>query len=144
MSFPAFLKTFRQLVKQGEAAKLQRMFLLVETKPMTAIWRSGPYSSWNALLKGERLSSVPCFRDFERATTILKKTTIEAIGADAAVVLARIEEPLVKPVLDKIRSFIELNGARPSRPIVWSWVHSMRYIPAPVMTPTGLRSRARH
>lgn len=144
MNFAAFLKTARMLTKQGEEARLKCMFLLVETKPQTAIWRMGPYVSWEALLKGERLCPVASFRDFERATQLLKRKTIEQVGVDTAIVVSRIEEPLRKPILDQVRGYIETYSTPPSRMLVWAWVRALRYTPPPQMTAQGLRSRARH
>lgn len=105
------------------------MWLLVEMKPLTVIWRLGAYPSWEALLRGEKVCSVPYFNDFERATRLFKKSTISVIGADAAVILARVEEPLQIPVLGNIKRHIDTHKVAPSGPTIWAWVRALRYLP---------------
>lgn len=138
------LAEFRSLVVKGEATKTKRMFLLVETKPFTAIWQSGPYMSWGAFLRGECLCSEAYYNAFETATRLFDRKLIECIGSDAATVLAKVEEPLRAATLKKIEAHMEAFTTPPSNRMIWSYVHTLRMTPMPMVRKIQQQSRARH
>ncbi len=129
MTFIDFLNTFRALSTESHELALKRMYLLVEMKPLTAIWRTGPYTSWNRLITGEHMCPVAKFDLFEAATRILKRKTIDKIGVDCACVVARVEESIREALLSKILGFVAVHHVPPTRQVCWAYVHSLRYIP---------------
>lgn len=143
-NFASFLKAIRSLTAKSEDARLQRMFLLVETKPLSIVWRSGPYRSWHALLRGEHLCPAAYFDSFELATQTFPRKLIEEIGADAAVVLVRVDKSLHDRLVQTIKGFIAMKGVRPSRRLIWSWARTIQYMPPLKATKRGLRSHTRH
>jgi hypothetical protein len=129
MTFIDFINAYRSLSAESHELALKRMYLLVEMKPLAAVWRSGPYTSWNRLLTGEHMCPVAKFDSFEAATRILKRKTIEKIGVDCACVVARVEETIREALLSKILGFVEVYRVPPTRQVCWSYVHTLRFIP---------------
>lgn len=139
MTYAGFIKSFRDLARKGNEMKLARMYLLTEVKPMSAIWRMGPYSTWAALLEKENLCSVAYFNGFEEALKVLRRSTIDRIGADLAVVVARVEPSLRDATIKKIDTYIDQHEVPPSRMLAWGFVRSLRFIP-----PSALGRVTRH
>jgi hypothetical protein len=140
-----FLTAYRRLAQAGNQAQLQRMFLLVETKPLATVWRTGVYTTWTALLKGENLCSQAQFTSFELAMTLYRRSVIERIGVDAAVVLARLEGHERAPILKIIESYIAMRDVAPSRQVIWSHVRALRFRPVrPTPQGTAKQRAARH
>lgn len=144
-NYTSFLQTCRDLQKQQGSAHLRKMFLLVEMKPLTVIWSLGPYTSWAALLKGENLCAIGEFNNFELAAKLLKRPTIEAIGVEAAITLAKVEAPLRKQALCRIEEYITQFSTPPRRQVIMHWVKIMRNAPVvPTGTTRDLRYYAKH
>lgn len=144
MDYTTFIQSCRKHQKNEGASELKRMFLLVEIRPLAAVWMTGPYKSWSALLKGENLCAPSRYDQFERATQVFKKTTIESVGVDAAVILARVEEPLQDLVFQKIKEFVAETSSFPRARTVWSWVHSLRLVALQEATPSRNHRAVRH
>jgi hypothetical protein len=125
-SLPDFLKAYRSLADQGARTYVERMFLLVDTRPMVILWRTGQYTSWERLLVGEQLCPVKVYEQFEVATRVLSRKEIEHIGVDAAIVLSRVEDVFRKPLRKMINAYIENYQIVPARYRTWSFVKSLR------------------
>lgn len=138
------LAEFRSLAVKGAATKTRRMFLLVETRPLNVIWQAGPYMSWEAFLRGECLCSFAFYSAFETATRLFDRKLIECIGADAAAVLAKVEEPLRAATLKKIEAHMETFTTPPSNMMIWRYVRTLRETPPPLVRRIVQQSRARH
>jgi hypothetical protein len=122
----SFLRSYHTLANTGDKAKLERMNMLVELRPMTAVWQVGRYVRWRAFLIAEQLCPVTYYDAFEKATQLFSKQVIERIGADAAVVLTKIEEHLREDTLNRIDTYIGIHKMRPSNRMVYAFVRSLR------------------
>lgn len=68
MDLKSFLAKYRGLVAAGHRAKAQRMYMLLDLKPLVAVWQEGRYTSWRSFVIGEQLCAYESFRRFEKAT----------------------------------------------------------------------------
>lgn len=143
-TYSSFLADFRALVQEGNDAKLRRMFLLVEMKSMDAVWRTGPYNSWAEMIRQERLCPTGYYADFETACRVLKRSTIEKIGADAAVVLVNVEEQHRDATLKRIYAYIDALKVPPTRQLIWSFVRTIRMLPVVQTKNKQTKVYARH
>jgi hypothetical protein len=142
MTLDSFLKSYRDLIARGDQVKLQRMLMLVELKPLAAVWQTqGPYSSWNGFLAHEQLCPVHYFMYFEKAITLYKRPVIERVGVEVAVVLAKIEDHLRDATLSKVDAYIKAYGRRPTNRMVWTFVRALRLLPLNVVVHGGKHVR---
>jgi len=121
-----FLRKYRAYSSTEEKAKLARMFMLADLHPLSVIWQVGSYLSWTTFLRSERLAPPAYLASFEEAMKLYSRATVERIGADAAVALARIEPHLRDATLKRINSYIKVHGMRPHFRMVYTFVRGLR------------------
>jgi hypothetical protein len=140
MELANFLAKYKGLVAAGHKAKLQRMYMLIELRPLVAVWQSGHHTSWRSFIENERLCPYTSLVRFEDATRLFKKAVIEEIGVDAAIALQKTEEHLREPTLAKIRAYIKVYKQPPTLMMVWCFVRALRLLPLSVVTKGGKRT----
>lgn len=136
------LHTYRSMAQQGERLKTQRMYLLLDIK-RDGTWHVF-HSTWQRFLVDERLCPVAYFSFFETATTLYRRSQIDEIGVDAAVVLAKAEPAVRDELHARIRAHIKRFSTPPTRRLMWHMVANIRATQTPVRRTSGRQATYKH